>query len=282
MRDAQGRYVPGHPHENDGRARDETGRYIPKSDLHRVAVISDLHFGSIYQQITRLREFLNYAINDKQCEMILCAGDLSDGLKMREHHEFEIFLHTADDIIDYIATEYPVTGCENSFITGNHDNSLWKQAGIEIGKALAKARSDFRFCGYTKADITIPGGVAVRLYHGSGGCGENRSLRIQKQSLKALEECLAIGRKPPEIFLAGHCHYEAVIHNYYNMFIMSLPCFQGLTPYLMERGMISQVGGVVLEYLADGQGLIGIPKVDYRQYVPIIGDYPATKTINGI
>ena len=276
MRDERGRYRPGHPHENDGRDRDEAGRYRRK-DLHRVAVISDLHYGSLYQQPTRLKEFLDYAVNDRLCEMILCAGDISDGLKMREHHEFEIFLHTADDIIDYIAEEYPDLGCKSVFITGNHDNSLWKHAGIELGKALSRARSDFRFCGYTKADVTIPGGVQVRLHHGAGGCGENRSLRIQKQSLKALEECLAVGRSPPEIFLAGHCHHEAVVHNYFNMFIMSLPCFQGQTPYLMERGMISQLGGVVLEYRADGQGLISTPKVDYQQFDQIRGDYPGWK-----
>ena len=61
------------------------------------------------------------------------------------------------------------------------------------------------------------------------------------------------------------------------MFIMSLPCFQGQTPYLMERGMISQLGGVVLEYRADGQGLISTPKVDYQQFDQIRGDYPGWK-----
>jgi hypothetical protein len=97
-------------------------------------------------------------------------------------------------------------------------------------------------------------------------------MRIQKQSLKALEECLAVGIEPPEMFLAGHCHHEALIHDYYKMFIMSLPCFQGQTPYLVERGMISQLGGVVLEYQDD---MLSSPRVDYRQYKQIADDYPS-------
>jgi len=265
MRDERGRYVPGHPHENDGRDRDPAGRYSSQNDIHTIAVISDLHFGSLYQQPTRLREFLDYAMNTRQCEMILCAGDLSDGLKMREYHDLEVFLHSTDDIVEYIVSEYPDYGCKTRFVTGNHDNSLWKLAGFDLGKALEKERSDFQFCGYSKADVTVPGGVRVRLYHGTGGCGQNRSMRIQKQSLRALEECLAIGAEPPKMFLAGHCHQEALIHDFYGMFIMSLPCFQGQTPYLVERGMISQLGGVVLEYRIDGHGLVGLPEADYRK-----------------
>jgi len=80
------------------------------------------------------------------------------------------------------------------------------------------------------------------------------------------------------MFLAGHCHQEALIHDFYGMFIMSLPCFQGQTPYLVERGMISQLGGVVLEYRIDGHGLVGLPEADYRKYTPIVGDYPGGKS----
>ncbi len=276
MRDSLGRYIPGHK-ENARRARDNAGRYAPRDGMHRVAVISDMHFGSIYQQPTRLGEFLDFAIHDRGCEMILCAGDVSDGLKMREGHETEVFLQSTDDIINYILEVYPDTGKRTAFITGNHDHSIWKRSGVDIGESLGRARNDLQYCGYTSADIVIPGGARVRLYHGSGGCGQNRSMRIQKRSVQALEECLSSGRAPPEMFLAGHCHYEAVVHSYYNMFIMSLPSFQMQTPYLREHGMIPQVGGVVLEYMADGEGLTGTPRVEYVQYAPIEGDYPGWK-----
>jgi len=41
--------------------------------------------------------------------------------------------------------------------------------------------------------------------------------------------------------------------------------------------MISQLGGVVLEYRADGQGLISTPKVDYQRFDQIRADYPGWK-----
>jgi hypothetical protein len=244
-----------------------------RGSLHRVAVVSDLHLGSKWQQITLLGEFLRYA-KLAGAEEILCVGDICDGMKMRPGHEYEVFKQSADDILKYCARAIPKVGLPFRFIDGNHDYALFRHAGIVFGEYLAELRDDLEFLGYNTGDCIIPGGVRVRLYHGGKGCPENRSLRVQKKARAAAEELRAIGKSPPEIFLTGHCHQEVTVHNIDNMFAMGVPCFQAQTSYMKMLGLVPDIAGVMLEYRADGSGLITTPKVCYTRYMPILNDYP--------
>lgn len=240
-------------------------KLIHDGEPHKIGVMSDLHYGSNYSLPEKIDEFVEHCVG-VGCESILIGGDLSDGLNMRKDHQFEVFLNSADDIIEYIASTLPETGIPYYFICGNHDYSLQKVCGLDLGFALAKERSDLHYMGYTKSDIMLPGNVKVRLYHGAGNCGVNRSMRLQKKAVSAIEECINSKTAIPSMFLAGHCHHSVILYNYYNTFCASLGCFQASTPYLEERGLIPDISGLIIEYKSDGVEMLGTPKVEYCKY----------------
>lgn len=239
---------------------------INKNNVYKVGVISDLHYGSIYSCPEHVQTFVEHC-SDEGVSQVLIAGDISDGIFMRKGQETEIFLHGVDEIISYIAETLPIVdGIEYYGITGNHCNSLVKHCGVDLGFALAKERSDFHYLGYTRSRITLEGGVLGYLYHGSGSCTVNRSARLQKKVQQISEECINSKMPLPECYFLGHCHHNSVIYGYFGSLAVSLGCFQKTTPYLAEKGLIPDISGIILEYVADGQGLIKTPKIEYCKY----------------
>ncbi len=233
---------------------------------YKIGIISDMHYGSKYCDEESLNSFIEYCY-DSGITKILCCGDISDGIKMRKGHESEIFLHGIDEITEYIAEHLPqYDELEYYSITGNHDNSLVKLSGVDLGFQLAKERSDFHYLGYTRSDLILDGNVKVRLYHGAGSCTANRSTRLQKKVSQVHEEYINSRTKPCDVFLAGHCHHNAVLFNYLGMTAISLGCFQTQTPFLQEKGLVPDISGIILEYQSDGQTIIKTPKIEYVKY----------------
>jgi len=235
----------------------------------KVGIVSDTHLCSRYQQLTHLHSF--YELCKKRgIEQIFHAGDITDGQSVYKGHEFELFLHGADAQVDYCVKNYPkVDGIKTIFVCGNHDESHWNKAGVDVGKAIAKRRKDMKYLGFHGAYIALNGNKkAIYLHHGAGGCAYARSYKIQK-----LIEQFSPDQKPYMLFV-GHYHVSNWLPMYRNVSAWTLPCFQGQTSYLKRRGLYPELGGLIMEFVVGKNNKPILPKFEFVPfYVPKNDDY---------
>ncbi|HOL44094.1 MAG TPA: metallophosphoesterase family protein [Methanothrix sp.] len=232
----------------------EEKRMVKSSKIGRdmqysIAFISDLHFGSIYQDLNALNQFIQLC-HDRGIETLLCAGDITEGLMPRPGHKNERTLHTIDDIEAFCVDNYP-DGFKNSyFIIGNHDESIRLRGdGYDIGLNLVKDRPDLTYVigdPSVPATVIVDGGVGVQLYHGNGGCTVARTNRMMLRCRSLME----MGHNF-QVLAAGHCHNSSYIPSYMGAVLIGLPSFQRDTPYLAAKGLVPECGGVILNYNAD-------------------------------
>jgi transposase len=110
--------------------------------VFRYGVVSDTHCCSIFQQQTFLQELYD-RFEHEGIEEVLHAGDVTDGYGMRRGHEFVVFRHGADQMIEYVVNDFPSRqGMKTFFITGNHDHTFIKNAGFDIGPTIPRERPD--------------------------------------------------------------------------------------------------------------------------------------------
>ena len=121
----------------------------------RFAIMGDTQIGSKYAQLTYLHNF--YDICEKEgITAVYHTGDITDGLKMRVGHEYELYEISADEMRDDVVKNYPKRkGITTYFITGNHDASLYKHVGFDIGRAIANLRPDMKYLGRDCAVINL-------------------------------------------------------------------------------------------------------------------------------
>jgi len=218
---------------------------------HEVAIISDMHFGSVYQQKSILDSFIQDC-KDRNIQDLLCLGDLTEGLMARPNHEATRFLHTASEYEDYVVEHYPKGFTNSVFIPGNHESSFIKhEIDYDFGEELVKRRPDLT---YLKQGSVIrgPGGVRFCLHHGSGSCaapGQSRNKRLKTRVLQLMSE-----EKCAEIFIMGHCHRINVIPSFMNAFIVGTGCFVAPDDTLLRVFGGVDICGLILSYsVLDGK-----------------------------
>ena len=102
----------------------------------KIAIIGDTHFGSKYTQFQHLNDFYDIC-KAEGIKDIYHVGDLTDGLKMRPGHEYELYVTSADDMVDDLIEKYPKRdGIITHFITGNHDASIYKHHYVYSNKTF--------------------------------------------------------------------------------------------------------------------------------------------------
>ena len=232
----------------------------------RLGIVSDEHFCSKYQQATALREFFKYA-DSRGVEAYISGGDTVDGGRMHRDQEFELFVHGASAQVNYAAEQYPrsANGPVHR-IDGNHDYSHFNQAGLSFGAELASKRQDLPFLGYASATVKV-GPLNIYVMHGDGGMAYAKSYKMQR-----IAEQLDLDKRGVHVFVLGHYHTSAHLPRYRGVNCIQMPCWQAQTPYLRRKGLLPEIGGVVLE-LEFGQGKIRDMTVEWRFYEPKQGDY---------
>ena len=88
------------------------------------------------------------------------------------------------------------------FITGNHDASMIKLAGANIGAMIASRRGDMRYLGQDSAVIQLTDSCTLELRHPGDGTAYAISYKIQK-----MIEAMSGGEKP-NILAIGHYHKQ--------------------------------------------------------------------------
>lgn len=233
---------------------------------YRFGVISCTQLCSKYQQLTHLYTFYKIC-KQRKIDTIFHCGDIVDGGHVYRGQEYELFIHAADEQVRYVVDNYPkMKGIQTKMLLGNHDESFWKIAGVNVVKDMCEKRDDFEYLGdyLTFAELD---GIRIGLMHGAGGQAYARSYKLQK-----IIEQMAPEQKPHMLFV-GHWHTTAILPMYRNVAAYSVGCFQAQTPFLTRLGLYPEVGGYIVEIVVGDNGLKSIKSEWIPFYIPIKNDF---------
>jgi len=215
----------------------------------RFGVVSDTHIGSKFQQLTLLNEAYR-VFQQENIKTVYHVGDLTEGESMRQGHAYECFLHGGDEITDYIIDRYPKqTDITTRFITGNHDLSITKLSGVDIGKRIAEKRSDMEYLGKLNAKVYLTPNCVIELNHPLDGSSYAYSYSLQKYA-----DSMQGGSKP-NILLTGHYH-KMMYLDYRNINILSIPSLQSQTTWMRGKRLPAHIGFFIITVHVDEQGTI--------------------------
>jgi predicted phosphodiesterase len=181
----------------------------------KIGYITDTHIGSVYTDYEMIREAREVMARNK-CEMIVHAGDVTEGLSNRPGHMYEC------TELGYDAQKERAIDLMGKFdfapmymIDGNHDRWFIKSAGGKIVKDICDHIENATFIGHDEGNIMLSENVQLRLWHGEDGSSYAISYRLQK-----ILESLSGGDKP-SIMICGH------VHKFGHFFMRNVHCVSG-------------------------------------------------------
>jgi len=218
----------------------------------RFGLIGDTHIGSKYDNLQRLN-FAYKVFQARGIKTVYHTGDIVDGEKMYRGQEYELRIHGAKDQADEVIKRYPrFKGINTFFITGNHDLSFYKTAGIDIGEIIATKRPDMHYLGREDAEIKLAKNVKLRLLHP----GKGTAYAISYHPQKIVENMLG-GRKP-NILAIGHFHKSEFIPNLRNIQVFQTGTLQSQTPFMARNFLSAHMGFWDVEVTMNKKGVAGI------------------------
>ena len=182
------------------------------SECYEVAVVSDTHIGSVYQQITCLNNFVRMC-GERGIDIMLSCGDQIDGILPGMQHTYERFLHSDEAYEEYCEQNFPAMH-RTYMINGNHEGALAKHSdeGYDFVKKFSRMRRDIKYCrtdegGLMKKPVQLPGGVRAVMYHGSSCTNENVGQKREPRLQRKVAEMMSRGVEA-DVYIFGHCHKE--------------------------------------------------------------------------
>lgn len=224
----------------------------------KIAIIGDTHLGSKYTQFTHLNNFYDIC-ETEGVKDVYHAGDVTDGIKMRPGHEYELYAVSTDDMLHDVVANYPKRdGITTHFITGNHDASIYKHVGFDIGSAIHNKRMDMDYLGRDCAVIKLTKKCTLELRHPWDGTAYALSYKPQKM-IEAMES-----DSKPNILAIGHYHKAEYLF-YRNVHAIQTGCFEGQTPFTRGKGIAVNLGGWIITIKVAKDGSI---KSITPQFIP--------------
>ena len=214
-------------------------------------LVSDTHMGSVYNNL----DFLNtlYDIFKKEkVEIVFHCGDLCDGDNMYRGHGYELYAHGADKQTKNVIDNYP-KGFMNYFITGSHDLSFQKRAGVDIGEKIFDKRHDMEYIGPEESTIEIGNKekkIKMMLMHPSKGTAYAISYHPQK-----IAESFSGGNKPDVLYI-GHFHKAEMLPCQRNIQIVQSGCLEHQTPFMARNFISAHQGGWIIDMYVNKDHLI--------------------------
>lgn len=231
----------------------------------RFGLIGDSHINSKYVQLTHLHSL--YDIYQREgIETVYHTGDIDEGEQMRPGHQYECYTQGADDHVKEIVKVFPYRkGMSTQFITGNHDASIIKRCGYDIGYPIAKERDDMNYLGQSSAVINLTPNCTLELRHPIDGSSYAISYRTQK-----MIDSMSGGEKP-HILATGHYHKAEYIF-YRNVHSFQTGCTLAQTPWMKGKGLAAHIGGWIVEVHVSDDGTITRIKQEYFPFYKEIKD----------
>lgn len=207
-------------------------------------VCGDRHTGSLFAAYDCYDAY-RARLRAEGITLLLDAGDILDGHKIYKGQEFEVAdlgHHAQRERLK--VTEPNGDGISVKFVCGNHDLSLKKLAGVNVGSSIAEILPNYEHIGDGTGTIVLRTGngrtYSVQLLHPDGGSSYAQSYRPQK-----IVESLEGGRKP-NMLLIGHYHKSELMPSYRNVCTIQTGTFQWQTPFMAGRGLSAHVGGWIV------------------------------------
>jgi hypothetical protein len=199
----------------------------------------DWHIGSLCERLDVIAACYDVA-KQRNIKHIIHSGDIFDGWRMYKGHEFELHQHGWEKQKEWGLRHIPrVNGVTTHFITGNHDESMNKLVGMDVGLAWSEKRPDWNFLGNSYGTIgfeTPNGQFTVTTIHPDGGTSYAISYRAQK-----IVEQLEGGTKP-NILGIGHFHKAEFLPAYRNVAVFQTGTAQLQTPFMMRKAAAAHIG----------------------------------------
>jgi predicted phosphodiesterase len=221
------------------------------SGKFKFGVVADTHLCSKHQQLTALKAFYRLC-QRRKIDIVLHCGDIVSGERMYRGWEYENFVFGGTSQRNYAVSHYPkVKGITTKIISGNHDQSFMKTSGYNVVQAICEQREDLHYLGDDLAFLNIEN-IKIALMHGRGGVAYARSYKSQK-----IVEQFSSENKPHFLFL-GHYHVPSHIPGYRNVEVIQMSCFQSQTPYLVAKGLMPHVAGLIVTVQPDDSGMASV------------------------
>jgi UDP-2,3-diacylglucosamine pyrophosphatase LpxH len=231
----------------------------------RFGLMGDTQINSKFTQLTHLHKFYDICLYEG-IDTVYHTGDIDEGEQMRIGHQYECYEQGSDDHIKEIVKVYPKrSGITTHFITGNHDASIIKRCGYDIGYPIASQRDDMVYLGQSSAIINLTPNCTLELRHPIDGTAYAISYKMQK-----LIESLSGGEKP-NILAVGHYHKAEYIL-YRNVHCFQTGCFQAQTPFMKGKQIAAFMGGWIVEVRVNDEGTITGIKQEYIPFYKAIAD----------
>lgn len=212
-------------------------------------LMGDTQFGSKYAQITYLHKFYDL-LSERGITTCYHTGDITDGLTMRPGHEYELYEVSVDEMVADVVKNYPILkNGKTYFITGNHDASLYKLCGYDIGAAIARDRSDMVYLGRDTAVIQLSDNCSLELRHPWDGTAYAISYKVQKM-VEAMDS-----NSKPSMLAIGHYHKAEYIF-YRGVHVFQTGAFQSQTPFTRGKGISVHMGGWIVTVDVNDEGYV--------------------------
>lgn len=203
----------------------------------RFGIISDTHLGNIHQQLTHLHEFYRTA-RSFNCEYIIHAGDLTDGISMSVCHHRDRFLSSVNDVIDYVVCNYP-SGVETYLISGNHDDNFIKMFGVDVCREISGRRRDMHYIGSMYAS-NIRHGLNMLITHGV--CNYSKESKSESSMYIA-----KLSSNVPDIIINGHTHTWKIVPRWCDSYLIYAPCMVGGFDGLKKYSVHPSIGAMIVD-----------------------------------
>lgn len=200
-----------------------------------IGVSADWHIGSRACKDNYIADYLRQ-LNERGIKILCMPGDLIDGMFVYKGQIMEVTSVKIDDQILKARELINIFKGTIYFILGNHDYSVVKNMGIDVGKLFESPK--FIYLGSTKANLNIDG-ISIELYHGMGGGGYNLSYKLQK----VIDSYVNV---KPRFLFAGHWHTSTYIPSYKGVSALTVGSFQGQTELTDRMHVVPQLGGWVV------------------------------------
>lgn len=219
----------------------------------KVALITDIHFGSKHTARKQLIKFLRFAWVEG-CRVCVVTGDILDGNReVLLHDQSKIgFDHQVEDAISTFRKACPF---EYVAIDGNHDGYFSSSAGMLSGRLLeAEARAyglKWHYSGACLGRAKIHG-AKWQLWHPHGGASTRNAIRrVLNSRIESLDE-------PCDVLAMGHFHKFATVSAYpEEVFGIAGGCWQMKGSEFSNRIAGSwDVGGAIVSYDLDKGGRV--------------------------
>ena len=214
----------------------------------KIGVISDLRFGSKYEQISKLNDMYKKFAKDG-VKYVIITGNLLEGKYTARKEEmfgnsllFNTGVGQADHLIEYFPK---VEGIQTLFITGETDHT-WKD--LNVGKYIENKRNDMSYLGPKSCNIKF------------------NNVNIQVENLKKSGEAYTIAYPPQRYSRSLACYedYDIILlggtlsiqdfPKLRDSRILTIPSSVARTPLMKSRNQQNTMGSYELEIKYDKTG----------------------------